>query len=97
MQGLEQLLRMWGVSPGSQRWQDMMRDFERGQTLFNQVPHQDPSKDKMAAQECLHGVVWSIIARQRAQTLSGQHFSWHVGKTASYTGRWYRLPLQQLS
>ena len=43
MQGWEQLLRMWGVSPGSQRWQDMMRDFERGQTLFNQVPHQDPS------------------------------------------------------
>ena len=40
MQGLEQLLRMWGVSPGSQRWQDMMRDFERGQTLFNQVHHQ---------------------------------------------------------
>ena len=51
MQGLEQLLRMWGVSPGSQRWQDMMRDFERGQTLFNQVPHQDHSKDKMTAQE----------------------------------------------
>ena len=58
MQGLEQLLRMWGVSPGSQRWQDMMRDFERGQTLFNQVPHQYPAKDIVTARGCLHGVVW---------------------------------------
>ena len=29
----------------------------------------------------------SIMARQRAQTLNGQHWSWHVGKTTSYTGR----------
>ena len=85
MQGLEQLLRMWGVSPGSQRWQDMMRDFERGQTLFNQVPHQDPSKDTKAVRGCLHDVERSVTARQRTQTLSGRHWSWHVGNTASYT------------
>ena len=72
MQGLEQLLRIWGVSPGSQRWQDMMRDFERGQTLFNQVPHQDPSKDMKAVRGCLHALYGTIIARQRAQTLSGR-------------------------
>ena len=30
-------MRMWGINPDSQRWQDMMRDFERGQTVFNQV------------------------------------------------------------
>ena len=76
---------MWGVSPGSQRWQDMMRDFERGQTLFNQVRHQDPCKDMRAVSGCLHVLYGSIIAGQRAQTLSGRHWSWHVGNTASYT------------
>lgn len=28
---------MWGVAPDSQRWQDMMHDFERGQSAFNQA------------------------------------------------------------
>ena len=37
MQALEAMLRMWGISPESQRWQDMMRDFKRGETVFNQV------------------------------------------------------------
>ena len=37
MQALEAMLRMWGVNPESQRWQDMMRDFKRGETVFNQV------------------------------------------------------------
>jgi hypothetical protein len=36
-QAWEALLRMWGAAPNSQRWQDMMRDFERGQSAFNQV------------------------------------------------------------
>jgi len=36
-QAWEALTRMWGVNPNSQRWRDMMRDFERSQTVFNQV------------------------------------------------------------
>jgi hypothetical protein len=37
----EPLLRMWGMSPDSPRWQEMMRDLERGQAPWgtvNQVP-----------------------------------------------------------
>ncbi len=37
MQALEAMLRMWGINPESQRWQEMMRDFKRGESVFNQV------------------------------------------------------------
>ena len=30
-------MRMWGINSDSQRWQDMMRDFKRGESVFNQV------------------------------------------------------------
>ena len=76
MQGLEQLLRMWGVSPGSQRWQDMMRDFERGQTLFNQVLHQDPTGSNIttAVSVCLHeSIVWEYHIKKKGPI--GRHWS----------------------
>ena len=37
MSSLEPLLRIWGINPDSQRWQEMVKDFEKGQTVFNQV------------------------------------------------------------
>ena len=37
MEQLQQLLRMWGLSPDSQRWQDMMRDLERGKAPWGTV------------------------------------------------------------
>lgn len=37
MQAWEAMLRMWGINPESQRWQEMMRDFKRGESVFNQV------------------------------------------------------------
>ena len=33
----EPLLRMWGLSPDSPRWQEMMRDLERGQAPWGTV------------------------------------------------------------
>ena len=30
-------MSMWGINPDSQRWQDMMKDFKRGESVFNQV------------------------------------------------------------
>ena len=37
MEQLQQLLRMWGLSPDSQRWQDMVRDLERGKAPWGTV------------------------------------------------------------
>ncbi|CAL5228083.1 g11151 [Coccomyxa viridis] len=36
-QAWEAMLRMWGINPESQRWQEMMRDFKRGESVFNQA------------------------------------------------------------
>ena len=33
----EPLLRMWGLQPDSPRWQEMMRDLERGQAPWGTV------------------------------------------------------------
>lgn len=37
MQAWEAMMRMWGINPDSQRWQDTMRDLKRGESAFNQV------------------------------------------------------------